>query len=148
MKTAIFALTALAVTMANNPRAAAGDREWATAGKVLTGVVAGTVLLRALEPRPVVATTYVYPAPTVVAAAPVVVQPSRTVVQTVPPPPPGTVYVQPAPVYYAAPAPVYVQSVPVYAPPPRVYMAPPPGFYVNVGYARGFYPRPHRVVCW
>lgn len=149
MKTTILALTALAVTVASTPRATGGDREWATAGKVLTGVVAGSLLLRALEPRPVVTTTYVYPTPTVLAPAPVVVQ-------TVAPPPPGTVYVQPAPVYYAAPAPVYyaapapvcVQTVTVCPPPPRVYLAPPPGFYVNVGYARGYHPRPHRVVRW
>ena len=31
--------------------AVAGDEEWATAGKILTGVVAGEVIRRALEPN-------------------------------------------------------------------------------------------------
>ena len=34
-------------------RATAGDREWATAGKILTGVVAGAVIASAIEPAPV-----------------------------------------------------------------------------------------------
>src|SRR2546426_7794029 len=48
-------------------RATAGDREWATAGKILTGVVAGAVIASAIEPAPVYtyqsATWYAPPPP-------------------------------------------------------------------------------------
>ncbi len=120
MKTAILTLTTLALAGAGLQNAAAGDHEWATAGKVLTGVLAGTVLVKALEgnhrPPP---TCYVAPAPGVVA------------------PPPAPVYY--APVYYVAPAPVVVAA------PPAVVYAPRPVFAVSVGFGgHPYYVRPHR----
>ena len=88
MKSSIATLAMAALLAGGTQRAAASDREWATAGKILTGVVAGTVIAGAFERAPV----YSY-------------QPATWYA----PPPP--VYVQPAPVYYArpycAPGPVY-----------------------------------------
>lgn len=69
------------------PQAQAGDREWATAGKVLAGVGAGLLIARAFEPVVV----YHEPAPVYVASAPVYVQ-------------------QPTTVYVGQPAPVVVQQ--------------------------------------
>lgn len=85
----------LAASMAS-PAVAGG---WGTAGKVLTGVVAGSIVYDALRPHPVVAYAPVYPGPSVVYAAPVV-------------------QAYPANVYYSYPAPVVV------APPPAVVVAP------------------------
>ena len=64
MKTKIITATTLALVAASNLQTSmAGDREWATAGKVLTGIAAASIISRALEPRP----TVVYaPAPTTV----------------------------------------------------------------------------------
>ena len=76
----------------------AGDREWATVGKVLTGVAVIHVIDRIVNPPTQV--VYVQPQP-VVYAQPVVVQP--VVVQPVP-----VVYYQPAPVVYVQPQPVVV----------------------------------------
>lgn len=82
-------LSAALVTQTVN----AGDREWAVAGKVLTGVAAITVIDRIVNP----------PQPVVVYQQPVVVQPTPTVVYVGAP---QVVYVQPAPVvyYYSQPA--------------------------------------------
>jgi len=111
MKTTLTLLLAAAVTAASGTRVSAGDREWAVAGKVLTGVVAASVVARALDPGPPV---YVAPAP----CAPVVYAP------------PPVVYVPPAPVVVCAPAPVYCPPPPVYyAPPVRVYRYPAPVIY-------------------
>ena len=75
----------------------AGDREWATVGKVLTGVAALHVVERIVCP----------PQPQVVyMTQPVVVQ-STPVVQYIPTPPPQVVYYS-QPVYYYQPAPVVV----------------------------------------
>src|SRR5437870_581233 len=66
MKKMIFALMTLAVAGATVQTASAGDREWATAGKVLTGVVAASVITQALAPRPSYYAApgyYAYPAP-------------------------------------------------------------------------------------
>ena len=72
----------------------AGDREWATVGKVLTGVVVVQAIDRIVNPPTQV--VYVQPAPViqpVVVHQPVVVQPQPVV------------YVQPAPVvYYTSPS--------------------------------------------
>src|SRR5438132_6640885 len=55
MKTKIITATTLALLAAANVQSAmAGDREWATAGKVLTGIAAASIITRALEPRPAV----------------------------------------------------------------------------------------------
>jgi hypothetical protein len=71
----------------------AGDREWATVGKVLTGVAVIHVIDRIVNPPTQV--VYVQPQP-VVYAQPVVVQPVPVV------------YYQPAPVVYVQPQPVVV----------------------------------------
>jgi len=109
----------LGVVAASVPSAQAGDREWATAGKVLTGVAIANVLHNVLTPRCETTTTYVYhqPQPVVVQPqvvyvtqpAPVVVQQPCAVVQ------PQIVHVvQQAPVVvYHRPAPVIVRSGPV-----------------------------------
>ncbi len=118
MKKLTLLLTTLALTAASAQNTYAGDKEWATAGKILTGVFAGSVLTRALEPahtRTYHTTTTYYSAPAVV-NAPVYVQPQVVYAQ------PAPVYVQSVPVYVQS-APVYVQSVPVYVQ-PRVICPP------------------------
>jgi len=75
----------------------AGDREWATVGKVLTGVAAIQVLDRVINPPTQV--VYVQTQP-VVYSQPVVVQPQRVV------------YVQPQQVIYVQPS--------YYCPPPAI----------------------------
>lgn len=125
MKKIVLALTTLALTGATMQTAQAGDREWATAGKILTGVFAGSVLTRAFEPAPVYAyptTTYV--TPTVCAPAPVYVQPAP-------------VYVQPSPVY-VSPAPVYVQPAPMVVYPQPVYVRPAPVISFRFGFGGGY----------
>jgi len=84
----------------------AGDREWATVGKVLTGVAVIRVIDRIVTPHQ----------PVVVYAQPVVVyQPVVTPVPVVVASPPTVVYVQPVPVVYYQPAPVvYYQPSPVF----------------------------------
>src|SRR5438270_13684038 len=65
MKTKIITATTLALLAAANVQSTfAGDREWATAGKVLTGIAAASIITRALEPRPTV--VYASAPPTVV----------------------------------------------------------------------------------
>ena len=55
MKTKLITATTLALVAAANVQSLmAGDREWATAGKVLTGIAAASIITRALEPRPAV----------------------------------------------------------------------------------------------
>lgn len=146
MKVTILSLTLAAVAGAGFQNAYAGDREWATAGKVLTGVVAGSLLVRALDPAPPVyrplvceapSTVYVAPQQTTVVYQQPVVQ--QAVVQTTTTTTmangqqtttvvtqPAQTIVQSAPVVYAAPAPV------IYAPAPVVYM-PPPRPFISVG---------------
>ena len=90
MKTLIATLATAALLAGGMQRAAGGDREWATAGKILTGVVAGAVIASAIEPAPVytyqTATWYAPPprvyvqhAPVVVYSAPVCVRPTPVV---------------------------------------------------------------------
>jgi hypothetical protein len=122
MKTTISTLVAVAVLGASAHTAFAGDREWATAGKILTGVAVGAVIAKSLEPVP----TYTYspayyPPPVVQVQPPVYVQPAPVYV-----PPP--VYVQSAPVY-VRPAPVVVYSQPVYVQPAPVYVRTAPVYY-------------------
>ena len=93
----------LAVAAALTTNARAGECGWATAGKVLTGVIAGAAIVQALQPPP----TYVYTAP------PVVYVPAPAPVVYAPPPP---VVYAPAPVVYA-PRPVVVCGPPVYVRP-------------------------------
>ena len=97
----MIAAAILAIAGASLQSANAGDREWATAGKVLTGVVAGAVIASALDGSPVHASvSYTYGAPVyaycppqrmVVAPAPVVCAPSPVIVYRAP------VYVTPRP---------------------------------------------------
>src|SRR6266516_8219857 len=105
MKKFMAVIATLAMVAGATRPVSAGDREWATAGKILTGVVAGTVIARALKPAPV----YAYPT-------------------YYPPPIPSTVFVQPAPVVVYRP-PVCVQAVPVV-----VYGAPPPLVSFCIGF--------------
>ncbi len=79
MKTLFAILATATLLQGGTQRAAAGDREWATAGKILTGVVAGAVIATPVyvQPAPVV----VYSTPICVRLAPVVVVgPPRPVV--------------------------------------------------------------------
>jgi hypothetical protein len=91
MKTLMATLATAALLAGGTHRAAAGDREWATAGKTLTGVVAGAVIASAIEPAPACTyqpatwyvpppLVYVQPAPVVVYAAPVCVRPAPVIV--------------------------------------------------------------------
>lgn len=141
MKTAIAILTAATLLGAGVPKAQAGHDEWATAGKILTGLVIGGALATALQPAPVYhAPTVVYapppvavaPVPVVAAPAPVMVVPAPVVVR------PAPVVVYPAPVY--CPAPVYRYApVRYYAPGPRV------SFHIGVGGGHRHYRHhPHR----
>lgn len=108
-----------------------GNSGWATAGKILTGVVAADLLFNHLPARSSCSTTYVstttygggYTYSSVTYGAP-------TPVYYAPPPP---VYVAPAPVYYAPP-PVYVVPQPVYVAPAPVYYAPRPVYCAPVVY--------------
>lgn len=83
----LITITALSATLAS--QTFAGDREWATVGKVLTGVAVIHVIDRIVNPPTQV--VYVQPQP-VVYTQPVVVQPSNVI------------YYQPAPVVYVQPA--------------------------------------------
>ncbi len=141
--TPILAMTALTLLSSAVVPSRAGDREWAVAGKVLTGVVAAGVLAEAFRPAPVAPTTaVVYQAPPQVVYAP----PPPTVVYVPAPPPPPP----PAPtvVYYAAP-PVAVYTSPVVVA-PSVYYHPAPICYgpavrVSVGFGgHGGYRGYHR----
>ncbi|MBI4660387.1 MAG: hypothetical protein HY735_16245 [Verrucomicrobia bacterium] len=127
MKTEIAILTSLAVLGLSTPSASAGDREWATAGKVLTGVVAGAALIKAFEPVPVYHTTAYSSVPLVQAPPPVLVQPPPVVVQ------PAPVVVQPGPVVVYA-QPVRVQPAAVYVQPGPVYVAPRPVVRFSFGF--------------
>jgi len=91
----LIAITSLGATLTS--QALAGDREWATVGKVLTGVAVIQVVDRVLNPP----TQVVYvQTPPVVYSQPVVVQPQPVV------------YVQPQPVVYVQPS--------YYCPPPSI----------------------------
>jgi len=110
MKKIIIAVTALAITAASFQSARAGDREWATVGKILTGVAVAGVVASAVDTRHSSYTvTYSShsPAPVRYIPAPVVCAPAPVVCA----PAPRVVYV-PAPVVYR-PQPVYVTT---YAP--------------------------------
>jgi hypothetical protein len=139
MKTILTVISSLAVLGTALPSASAGDREWATAGKVLTGVAIGSVLARAFEAPPVYHTTTVYSAPVVVHSAPAYVPPPPAVVYR-----PHVVVHQPVVVHhppvYVTPPPVYVRAVPVCPPPPRVR--------VQIGFGRPYCPPPVFRACW
>lgn len=89
----LITIIALSATLAS--QTFAGDREWATVGKVLTGVAVIHVIDRIVNPPTQV--VYVQPQP-VVYAQPVVVQPAPVVYYQ----PTPVVYVQPAVVVYGS----------------------------------------------
>lgn len=92
----LITIAALSATLTT--QTLAGDREWATVGKVLTGVAAIQVIDRVFNPPPQV--VYVQAQP-VVYSQPVVVHPQPVV------------YVQPTPVvYYTSPSVVVYPSCP------------------------------------
>ncbi len=163
MKKTILILTAAAIAVAGTTSAQAGDKEWATAGKVLTGVVAGTVLAKTVfnqRSAPVYTQTTVYSSPAyrtapVVVEQPVVVETAPVVVQR----PvvverqvvyqPATVVYKPAPVVYQ-PAPVVVRHAPVICPTPVVVSRPvcaprPSGFSLQIGFGGGYRSHGHPV---
>jgi len=121
MKKLILAATILAIAGMNLQTANAGEREWATVGKVLTGVVAVNILANALDVHPRYATTYTYSEPAYCPPQTVVYAPAPRVVYA---PPPRMVYYQPRPVVYRAP---------VYYAPRVVYSH---GYYGGRGYRR------------
>jgi hypothetical protein len=140
----ISALTATAISLATaTPSLQAGNSEWATAGKVLTGVVAGSVLTGILNPHHHCTTVYSTP---VVATSPVMVPVSpvqqvvvqQPVQQVIVQARPQTVIVQPAPVpVIVRPAPVVVYQAPVMYPPPYMVHRPPVvGFHFSYGHQR------------
>jgi len=94
--TKLITIAALSATLAS--QTFAGDREWATVGKVLTGVAVIHVIDRIVNPPTQV--VYVQPQPVVYAQPVVYVQPQPVV------------YVHPQPVVYTHPV-VYVQPQPV-----------------------------------
>jgi hypothetical protein len=102
MKKLIAVAAVLAFAGAQIQTAKAGDREWATAGKILTGVAIGAVIAGAVDSHASYSVTY--------STAPAYC------------PPPQVVY--PAPVYYAPPR-VIVASPVVCAPRPVVIYRPP-----------------------
>ena len=113
----LITITLLGATLTS--QTFAGDREWATVGKVLTGVVAIRVIDRIVNPPTQV--VYYQPQP-VVYAQPVV-------------------YVQPQPVVYAQPV-VYVQPQPVVYAQPVVYVQPQPAVYCQPTTVVYIQPRP------
>ncbi len=120
MKKTIATVTVLALTLASLQTARAGDREWATVGKVLTGVAAGVVIANALDYQPAYyPVTYSRCAP---CPAPVVYAPTRVV---------------------CAPAPVVYVPAPVVVCPRPVFITPWPLVNVNYAYHRGHPGRGH-----
>ncbi len=135
-KTILTATAIITLAAASLQSARAGDREWATAGKVLTGFVAATVLTHAVAAEPSCTTTYTYySAPTPPPCAPVYCPP--------PAPPCGYTYCPPPPcAYYPAPAPrvvvirnwspgSYHGSYVAYRSPVVVYPAPRAAYYAS-----------------
>jgi hypothetical protein len=120
MKTAVIVATVAALGTAAFIPAHAGDREWATAGKVLAGVAVAGVLVDAFRPCE--------PAPVVYSSCP---------------PAPVVTYSSGPVVYAPAPPPV------VCAPPPRVVYLPAPAvcarpvYYGGYGYAHAYAHGPH-----
>ena len=102
MKPFVATLITTALLAGGIQRASAGDCEWATAGKILTGVVAGAVIASAIQPAPV----YSYqPATWYVPPPPVCLQPAPVVVYSAP------VFVRSAPVVVFGPRPVVSVSI-------------------------------------
>ena len=132
MKKLLLTAVAVGVVGMSASSAHAGDREWATVGKVLTGVAAGVIIAKASDCGPsYTSVSYGYSG---------YATPSYSVSYTVssappcPPPPPRVVY---------APAPVVVRAPVVCAPPayPVTYVHP------GRGHAWGHY-KPGKHCRW
>lgn len=113
MKKLIVVAAALAFAGAQIQTARAGDREWATAGKILTGVAIGAVIAGAVDSHASYSVTYssglaYCPPPRVVCPPPVVYVPPRLVY---------------APRVVCAPPPLVVYRPPVVCAPPVRYVA-------------------------
>lgn len=112
MKKTIFAAMAMAVVGMHAQTSRAGDREWATVGKVLTGMAAVTVIAKAIDCPPAYASvSYGYATPGCSVSY---------AVSTPPPCPPPRVVCAPPPVIYV-PAPVVVRHPASYTPRPVCY---------------------------
>jgi hypothetical protein len=118
MKKMILALLALTLVGAGIQTAKAGDCGWSTAGKILTGVVAGVAISQALTPSPP-PQYYTAPGYSYCPPAPVVVAPA------------------PPPVIYAPAPPVVVYRAPV-------CVAPAPVISFRFGYGHPHYYRHDR----
>ena len=134
MKKLIVAATLLAIAGAGIQTAKAGDREWATAGKILTGVVAGAVIANAVNAQPATysASYYSHSTPAYAYCPP----PTYC-------PPPPRVLVVPAPVV-CAPSPVIVYRTPVYVAPQPVVSVTFGNHYDRHGKHSGHGKRHHR----
>jgi len=133
VKKLILTAVAVGVVGLSVSSAQAGDREWATVGKVLTGVAAGVIIAKAVDQSPsYTSVSYGYPAPSYSV--------SYTVSSAPPCPPPPRVLCAPAPV--VVPAPVVCAPVPVVVHAPVGCAQPAhPVTYVHPGrgYAWGHY---------
>ena len=129
MKKMILAVVAVAVVGMSAQTARAGDREWATAGKVLVGVAAGVAIARAVDCEPTyVSASYGYSAPRY----------SVSYSSCTPPPcPPPRVVCAPAPVY-CAPAPAVIYHPAPCTPRQVVYYAPAPVYQVSYARSHGY----------
>ena len=140
MKKLIVAATILAIAGTSVQKAKAGEQEWATVGKVLTGAAIGAIVVSALDCAPAhCSVSYTVSTPVCPPPAPVVCTPAPVVYA----PPP--VVVRPAPVVCAPPPVVVVRQPVVYAPAPAVVYHPPiharrprPVVVAQVTYGRGY----------
>jgi hypothetical protein len=130
MKKMILAVVAVAVVGMSAQTARAGDREWATAGKVLVGVAAGVAIARAVDCEP----TYVSASYGSYGCS----SPSYSVSYSTPAPcPPPRVVCAPAPVH-CAPAPAVIYY-PAPCPPRQVvYYTPAPVYQVSYARSHGY----------
>ena len=108
------------IAAASVPGAAlAGDRDWATAGKILTGVVIGGVLQNVCVARPACPpVVYAPPVACATVVRPCVVPPVRDWRE------PGPRMCEPVPPRWCPPAVVYCPPTAVYCPPVPVYCPP------------------------
>jgi len=118
MKKMMFIAVAAGIVSLGVQSARAGDREWATVGKLLTGVAAGVIIAKSMENAPVNATvTYGYSSPAYSVSYTATTAPACPPPAAVVCPPPPIVVQQPV-VY--VPAPVVVRQ-PVYCAPSPLY---------------------------
>lgn len=121
-----FSLAGIAIAggmLLSSTPAMAGQHEWATAGKILTGIVAADVLFNHLLPPPYVETRVVYPPP----------PPSAQVVQYYAPPPPPVVVYYSNGYYYPPPAWCPPEPVIIYRKSPRRGWFEDSGFHGRAG---------------